>query len=423
MQPEAYLNNLIGPYMLGVLVSLAIGLILGLEREYDKLKGVTGFAGIRTFPLVTILGFTLGNLTEAFSHWLPIVGFGTLILFLGIGQIIKSRMEISLGVTTNLALIAAFVLGLMVSEEWYRDSVATAVILVTLLSLKTTFRSIIKNITHQELFAFIKFVILALLILPFLPNRDYGANNLLNPFEIGSIVVIVSFLNFIGYFLVKFVGSRKGILLTAILGGLISSTAVTWNYAAKSKSNPELSREYSAGIIIASAIMFPRLALLATIFNSDILHYLAIPLTLLTLICLIPSVLLIKKGSGKAATEIDLGNPLNIVNALGFAVMYVIILYAVHFGNAYFGESGLYYSALIAGLADTTAITISMANFGLEAAYLKLSALVIIAATLSNTLVKLGIAYSRGSRATGKWVGYIFGAVILVGTLYIALLG
>jgi uncharacterized membrane protein (DUF4010 family) len=208
--------------------------------------------------------------------------------------------------------------------------------------------------------------------LPFLPNKNYGASNLLNPFEIGSIVVIVSFLNFIGYFLVKFVGSRKGILLTAILGGLISSTAVTWNYAFKSKRNPV------------------------------IISHLAIPFTLLTIICLIPSILLIRKNSGKAATDIDLGNPLNVLNALSFALIYVVILYAVHYGNLYFGESGLYYSALIAGLADTTAITISMAKFGLNGDLLQLSSLVIIASTLSNTLVKLGISFLRGSKATGK---------------------
>ena len=202
MQAEAYLHDLLGPYMMGILISLAIGLILGLEREYDKLKDDIGFAGIRTFPIVTILGYTMGVLSDTFSPWLLIVGLGSFILFLGIGQVLKAKMESSLGMTTNLALITTFLLGIMVSQALYRDSVATAVIVVTLLSLKTTFRSIIQNITHQELFAFIKFVIIALLILPFLPNKDYGAGGLLNPFEIGSIVMIVSFLNFIGYFLV-----------------------------------------------------------------------------------------------------------------------------------------------------------------------------------------------------------------------------
>lgn len=423
MQAEAYLHDLLGPYMLGILISLAIGLILGLEREYDKIKDEVGFAGIRTFPIVTILGYVMGILSETFSPWFLIVGMGSFILFLGIGQVLKARMESSLGMTTNLALITTFLLGIMVSQALYRDSVATAVIVVTLLSLKTTFRSIIQNITHQELFAFIKFVIIALLILPFLPNKDYGAGGLLNPFEIGSIVMIVSLLNFIGYFLVKFVGSRKGILLTAILGGIISSTAVAWNYAAKSKENPELSREYSAGIVIASAIMFPRLVLLAAIFNTAVVAELAIPSTLLTLICLVPGILLIRKSSDQAPTKIDLGNPLNMLNALSFTAIYIAILYTVYYGNVYFGESGLYYSGIIAGLADTTAITISMAKFSLDGAQQTLAALVIIAATLSNTLVKLGIVFSRGSKNTSRLVGYIFGSVIIVGILYILIKG
>lgn len=423
MQTEAYLNDLIGPYMLGVLVCLAIGLILGLEREYDKQMGEAGFAGIRTFPITTILGFALGNLSQIFTPWLLIVGFGSFVLFLGISNFIKQKGDTAIGATTNLALITTFVLGIMVSEEWYRDSVATAVILVTLLSLKTTFRSIIQNITHEELFAFIKFVIIALLILPFLPNRNYGPHNLLNPFEIGSIVVIVSFLNFTGYFLMKFVGSRTGIFLTAILGGLISSTAVTWNYAAKSRQHPELSLQYSAGIIMASAIMFPRLAFLVAIFNTSVLDYLAVPTLLLTVICLIPALLMLRKDTGKTETDIDLGNPLNVLNALGFAIIYVIILFAVHYGNAYFGESGLYYSALISGLADTTAITISMAKFASNGDHIQLAALVIIAATLTNTLVKLGISMLRGSKVTGRLVGYVFGAVIAVGALFILITG
>lgn len=421
METEAYLSELLGPYMLGVLISLAIGLILGLEREYDKLRDDVGFAGIRTFPIVTLLGYMMGTLSEAFSSWFLILGLSSFILFLAVGQVLKTQKETTLGITTNLALITTFVLGVMVSQAMYRDSVATAVIVVTLLSLKTTFRSIIQNITHQELFAFIKFVIIALVILPFLPNKNYGANNILNPFEIGSIVVIVSFLNFIGYFLVKFVGSRKGILLTAILGGIISSTAVAWNYAARSKETPELSKEYSAGIIIASAIMFPRLALLAAIFNTALVVQLAFPLILLTLICLVPGIIFIRKSSESEAVEtgIGVGNPLNMLNALSFAVIFVAILYAVYYGNEYFGESGLYYSGIIAGLADTTAITISMAKFAVEGDSLKLSSLVIIAATLTNTLVKLGIALFKGSRTTARLVGFVFGGVIIVGTVYI----
>ncbi len=412
------MNELMGSYILGVLISMGIGLILGLEREYDKLKD-QGFAGIRTFPIVAILGFSLGNLTEKFTPWLLIVSLGAFILFLAFNHFFQKQEEYGKGLTTNLALIATFVLGVMVSAEFYRDAVATAVIIVTLLSLKTRFRTVISNITSEELFAFIKFSIIALLILPFLPNKTYGPNDLLNPFEIGSIIVIVSFLNFIGYLLVKYVGSKKGILLTAILGGLISSTAVTWSYASRSVESPELSRKYAAGIIIASAIMFPRLILLAYIFNNALLTYLALPFGVLTLVCLVVSLLLIKRDSNKPDTNIKLGNPMNLLNAIGFGVIYVVILFAVFYSNEFFGESGLYYSALIAGLGDTDAITISMAKFSLDGEKLKLASTVIIAAIMSNMLVKLGITAFRGSKTTGKLVTYTFGGIILIGIIYI----
>lgn len=419
MQTFQVLKELMGSYILGVLISLGIGLILGLEREYDKLKEEIGFAGIRTFPLVTILGFSLGSLTEAFTPWLLVISLGSFILFLGFNQFSKAKATYSKGLTTNLALIVTFVLGILVSAEFYRDAVATAVIIVTLLSLKTRFRMVISNITSEELSAFIKFSIIALLILPFLPNQTYGPGGLLNPFEIGSIIVIVSFLNFIGYFLVKFVGSEKGILLTAILGGLISSTAVAWSYASKSIESPELSRKYAAGIIIASAIMFPRLALLTYIFNRALLTYLAIPFGVLTLVCLVVSLILIKKDVKELDTNIKLGNPLNMLNAIGFGVIYMIIGFAVFYGDSFFGKNGLYYTALIAGLADTDAITISMSKFSLSGMDLKLAASVIIAATLSNMLVKFGITLFKGSKTTGRLVGYTFGSIIFIGIIFI----
>lgn len=419
MQVIQEISEAVGPYILGVLLSLGIGLIIGLEREYDKLKEEKGFAGIRTFPIVAILGFSVANLTEIYTPWLLIVSFGSFFLFLALNHFRKKQEEYGQGLTTNLALAATFVLGVMVSVQYYREAVATAVIVVTLLSLKTRFRSFISNITSEELFAFIKFAIIALLILPLLPNKPYGPNDLLNPFEIGSVIVIVSFLNFIGYFLVKFIGSKKGIILTAILGGLISSTAVAWNYASRSKESEELSNKYSAGIIAASAIMFPRLALLAYIFNSKILSTIALPFGVLTLVCVIATVLLVRKDDNKPDTDIKLGNPLNILSAIGFGAVYIIILFSVFYSKQFFGESGLYYSALIAGLADTDAITISMAKFSLDGQNLKLASTVILTATLSNMLVKLAITFFKGSKTAGKLVAYAFGSVILIGIIYI----
>ena len=421
MDTKQYLSEIMGSYMLGILISIGIGIIIGLEREYNKLKQETGFSGIRTFPMVTILGFVIGSLGEFYTIWLSIASLVVFILFLGISQFSKSEKSDTNDLTTNLALITTFVLGLMVSEEMYREAVATSVIITTLLSLKTRFTIVISNITADELSAFIKFTFIALLILPFLPNKNLGPNSLLNPFEIGTVIVIVSFLNFIGYFLVKFVGSKKGILLTALLGGLISSTAVAWSYAAKSKEHPELSRKYSAGIILATAIMFPRLALLISIFNNALVPSIAIPFTILTLICVGSAVLLIKKQTNKPDSDIKLGNPLNLVNAIGFGFIYIIIRFAVFYGESFFGNKGLYYTALIAGLADTDAITISMAKFSQMPGNYTTATTVIIVAILSNMVVKLGISIINGSSETRKLVGYTFGGIVVLGILYIFL--
>ncbi|WP_405266818.1 MgtC/SapB family protein [Cellulophaga sp. Ld12] len=414
-----YLSELMGSYMLGILISIGIGLIIGLEREYDKLQKEAGFAGIRTFPIVTILGFIIGNLSESFTVWLPIITLVAFILFLGFSQFSKVNSSYSNDLTTDLALMTTFVLGLMASKGLYREAVATAVIITTLLSLKTRFKIVISNITADELSAFIKFSIIALLILPFLPNKDLGINNLINPFEIGSVIVIVSFLNFIGYFLVKFVGSKKGILLTALLGGLISSTAVTWSYVSKSKEFPELSKKYSAGIFLASAIMFPRLALLIGIFNSALVPSILIPFTVLTLICLGAALLLVNKHTSKPDSDIKLGNPLNLVNAIGFGVIYMIIRFAVFYGKLFFGDEGLYYTALIAGLADTDAITISMAKFSETTGNYVTATAIIITAILSNMVVKLGISLINGSKETRKIIGITFGSIVILGILYV----
>lgn len=165
--------------------------------------------------------------------------------------------------------------------------------------------------------------------------------------------------------------------------------------------------------------MFPRLAVLAYIFNNALLPYLVIPFSILTLICLMAALILMKKDTDTPKTEINLGNPLNIWNAIGFGGIYVAILFAVFYGNRFFGESGLYFSAMIAGLADTDAITISMAKFATVDEKLALATNVIITATISNMIVKLGIAFFKGSKLAGKLVMLAFGSVIAAGVIYI----
>ena len=409
----------LSPFLTGLLLSTGIGLIIGLEREYDKLQGGS-ISGIRTFPIVCIAGFLLANLSSEFSNWIIVASIPAFLIFLGLDHLKQNGAHFQ-GHTTHIALFVTFLLGMMISEHLYKDGLAVAVVVVTLLALKDKFKTTLKSITEQELFATIKFFILSLLILPFLPDQKFGPDGILNLYEIGWVVVIVSVLNFIGYFLTKFIGSEKGIIATALLGGLISSTAVAWSFSSRSKENPELADTYASGILVASAIMFPRLVVVSYFFNPVIIQTLWLPFLLMFITAASYSWWLLRKHKKNITGEppIVVGNPLDILSALYFAVIYIVILISVYYSNMYFGDRGLYFSAIISGFADTDAITISVSKLAKEIDMVSVAAKIIVAATISNSLVKLGIGIFKGSNMMKKKLSIGYGAVLIVGVVYI----
>lgn len=421
MEVHQEIYKYLSPFLVGILVSTGIGLIIGLEREYNKLQNGL-MSGIRTFPIACIAGFLLANLSGDFSNWIIVAAIPAFLLFLGIDHFNKNGNHLQ-GHTTHLALFVTFLLGMMISKHLYKEGLAAAVIVVTLLALKDKFKSTLKSITEKELFATIKFFILSLLILPFLPNQKFGPTGIFNLYEIGWVVVIVSVLNFFGYFLTKFIGTKKGIIATAMLGGLISSTAVAWSFSSRSKENPELSGTYASGILIASAIMFPRLAIISYVFNPVIMQTLWLPFLLMFITAASYSWWLIRNRKNNEISEapIVVGNPLDILSALYFAVVFIAILASVYYSNTYFGNQGLYLSAIISGFADTDAITISVSKLAKEIDLVSTSAKIIVAATISNSLVKLGIGLLKGSTQIKLKLSIGYGAVLIVGLSYILL--
>ncbi len=419
MESQQEIYKYLSPFIIGLLISTGIGLIIGLEREYNKLKGGV-ISGIRTFPIVCIAGFLLANLSADYSIFIIVASVPAFLIYLAFDHLNKEGNHV-VGHTTHIALFVTFLLGMMIFKQLYKEGLAVAVVVVTLLSLKDKFKTTLKNITEQELFATIKFFILSLLILPFLPNQKFGPNGIFNIYEIGWVVVIISILNFIGYFLTKYFGSKKGIISTALLGGLISSTAVAWSFSSRSKENPELAGTYVSGILMSSAIMFPRLAIVSYIINPVILETLWLPFLLMFLTAASYSWWLMRSQNGIKTDEapIKVGNPLDILSALYFAVIYVVILGSVYYSNIYLGNRGLYLSAIVSGFADTDAITISVSNLAKEVDLASVSARIIVAAILSNSLVKLGIGIFKGSPQIKMKLSVGFGAVIIVGLSYI----
>jgi len=414
-------SEYLGTFLTGLLVSTGIGLIIGLEREFEDREIRRHYAGIRTFPITAILGFLIMTLASSLSIWLVVSTTVAFFIFIGLVYIVKSWREVH-GFTTELSLLATFLLGIMAAQGLFREALAATVIITALLSSQSFLRETIERVTQEEIFAFIKFIMLALLILPFLPDQRVGPVTILNPRTIGWSVVLVSGIGFIGYLVMKFSGSRRSILVVALIGALVSSTAVTWVYARRSKDNPEHRLQYAAGIVLASLVMVIRIGILVAVFNRNLLIYLWPAFGALLITQLLATYWIWKKHTPDLETqgnEVKLGNPLEITEAFFFAFVLVAIALIVHYADTWFGTAGLYLAGLLSGLTDVDAISINMARFAAEKQAPHLAITIMLLAVLSNTAVKGGIAYWRGHPAIRRFMVIAFGAFFLVDILLI----
>lgn len=414
---EDVVDRYISPFLLSLLVSTGIGLIIGLEREFRKAGEKDHLAGLRTFPLVAILGCIITYISSALTPWLVVATLFAFMLFVGASYYRRYSPERP-GITTEVSLIITFILGAMTSLQLIRDALAAAVITTTLLSLKGKFDKFVSTITEEELFAFIKFIILCMLLLPFLPDKQLGPGGILNPREIGFVVVIVTSISLTAYLLIKFTGAYKGILLTALFGGLFSSTAVTWTLSIRS-SMPGQSggAPYAQGIILAGSLMFLRVALVALIFNQALFVPLLLPCLAMFLTGLAFVLYYREREKDVPAVTLDLGNPTNIINALTFGLMYIVIALLVYYGNEYFGNQGLLLTGLISGFVDVDAITINISKLTTATAGINLAVSVILTAMASNTIVKVGITIVKASRDVKMKVAIALGTAIAAGVL------
>lgn len=407
-----------------MLVAIGIGLIIGLEREYSAMKeGIRNFAGIRTFVFVVLLGF-IGGLTYYLLS--PLVYLGLLLAVILLTSIsywvTASRGEI--GVTTEFTVFIGFFLGTLTFLGFMEISLMITVVVVVLLSSKFRLHSIVGQITGEELYDFIRFVVIALLVFPFLPNKTVDPFNIINPREVGWVILLTSGLGFVGYMMMKFLGARRGILLSGIVGGLVSSTAVTWVFAKKSKENEGISQSCAIAILAASSIMIIRVLVWTFLFNKLLFTkiYLAIAVVFLAGMGVTLFLYFKQSDKEKIATNIRQNKPLDLTGALVFGVIYTVVLLVVSYANEYLGAKGMLISSAIAGLSDIDAITITVSKMaGLNLDFSIASKAVLIA-TVSNTIIKMGIGIWAGSPSLRKYLfaGYL--AIIITAVLVLPLL-
>ena len=411
-------------FIIRLLVACGIGFLIGLEREHNALlKNEEAFAGIRTFIFISLLGFIGAAMHFLFGPWMLAGVVFSVIVLTSISYWVTSTKG-DIGGTAELTTIIAVLLGAFTFLGHQVLSMMITVILVVLLSSKLKLQSVIGQITNEEMYDFIRFVVVALLIFPFLPNETYGPYDVINPREIGWVILLTSGLGFVGYVLMRFMGADKGILLSGIIGGLVSSTAVTWVFSRKSKEAPSLSLNCAIAILAASSIMMIRVLLWVIVFNTELLRSFALPLGIVFLgaIGVTLYFYFLEKKEKKSNTSIPLGKPLNLTGALVFGVIYTVIIFAVAYASDTFGDKGIYITSGIGGLSDIDAITISVSKLSKNGIPILAAQNAILIATIANTLVKAGISIWAGSMEIRKYIYIGYGAIFLAALIAFAVL-
>ena len=398
------------------LTSLAIGLLIGLERE----RNPSAKAGLRTFALVAIFGTLIAMLSSKIeSPWLLIAGLLVVGLMIVAAYFNQPGEDHDPGTTTVAALLLCYALGALVWYGQARLAIMLAITTTTLLYFKPELRGMTQRLTRRDLVSILQFLVLTFIILPILPNENYGPYGAFNPYQVWLMVVLISGLSLAGYVALHWGGNRYGPALLGFLGGIVSSTATTLAYARHGRDNESMLHLSAAIILIASQVVMLRLLVISTLIAPAVLSKLLLPMGTGLLFGIIVTLL----GWKKLHSIADLpkptsSNPTEIPAALGFALMYVVILLGAAWLSDLAGNKGLYAVAAISGLTDVDAITLSSLRlFELDKLSGQHAAVAISIAFLTNMLFKFGLVFFIGGRRLAKQVIAGFAAICIgVGT-------
>ena len=415
------LSDLSIELIIGLLISIGIGFLIGLERQFSKEvnQKEEQFAGIRTHTMVAICGFMSAFLASQFGNWLFGVALAGMFTMIIVSYIISGTSGHH-GGTSEIASLITFLLGALVFLQHILFALVIMVVMLVLLVFKPSLHGFVKKLTREELHAIILFVIMSALVIPFLPDTNFGPYELWNLREIWKMVVLVSGTSLVGYMIAKILGN-KGTLLAGIVGGLVSSTSVALTFSRRSKlsSSDASAFYYAMGIISACTIMFPRILFEVYVVNRQLAQQLWIPVTLITLAGLGAAFLIFKLKKGKADEEgVPLKNPLDLTTAIKFALFFAAIQWLVKFSSEEFGNNGTYLAGAISGITDVDAITLSMAKMAKGTDQSDLAINTILLAALSNTLVKFIIMMSLGSPSLKRTALVGFIAIFVTGLGY-----
>ena len=396
-------------------IALGIGLLVGLQRE----RQMSSIAGIRTFPLITLFGSLSTMLADAFSGWVLASGVIAVSMMLLVANLLKSKMgKLDPGLTTEMAVLVMFAVGAMLTKGYTAPAIAVGGVVAILLQWKNSLSNFAGRMSEDDFTAVIQLVLIGLVILPILPNRTYGWYDVLNPYKIWLMVVLISGISLIAYIAYKLLGARAGAILGGMLGGLISSTATTVSYSRQTKGSPDTAPMAASVILIASTIVIGRILLEIGIVAPEFLLTAAPPLgVIMALMAVLCVVYFVRTGQVNIDNPTH-DNPAQLKVAIIFGALYVIVLLGVAAAKAHFGTGGMYLVAALSGLTDMDAITLSTAEL-VKKGYVTADVgwRVILLAALSNLVFKGGVVALLGGSRLLRLVSVPFVITLIGGGL------
>ncbi|QRN97731.1 MgtC/SapB family protein [Archangium violaceum] len=414
-------------------LALAAGFLIGQEREYsapDPREGKESFlGGSRTYPLVSLAGAASALVARQFGPWLllvSLVAVGALLVVSYAGDV---RKGYSHGLTSEVALLLSYLLGVLALTEGVFGSPRVKVLTVAgltvvatlLLSMKPVLHAFIGRLQRRDVSAGVQLLFVAVVVVPLLPDATYGPLDVLNPRQLGWLTLLIAGIGFAGYVAIQALGSRRGLVVTGLIGGLVSSTAVTLSFSGRAKGAPrELRLGCALAVLLASALMFARVMVEVAVVHPPLLRLVAVPMGAMALTLLGAGVLFYRqtrevRGEG---AEVEFANPFALGSAFKFTLLFAGVLLGARAATEYLGRSGAYLAGVLAGLTDVDAITLSMAKLAQGGSLPEAVAVTtIFLGTVSNTLAKGVMATVVGGWSFGRWVLLAFGATLAVGAL------
>jgi len=392
------------------LISVILGFMIGLQRTMTMIysnttdKKESYFAGSRTFALISLLGFLSGWLYASAPVIIIIIAL-SIVGLIGFSYYIKTTLYKNMGMTSQIAAIITYLLGVMVYLRLEQYAIFIGVLMIILLEIKPRLQRIEQNITPSDFNASILLLAMTFLILPILPDEMIGPYKLFNPYKTWLMAIIIAAISFIGYVAIKILGNKRGVLLTGLFGGFISSTAVSISLSQMYTTQKAYLNNFAAGIAMACTLMYVRVLFEAFVINQKVALTLLLPYTAASLSGLI-FVYILYKHSKTATLDLektDIGkNPLQLSEAVKFGILFGVIYGAINIVQNHYGNIGVYIISILSGITDVDAITLSLTQLVTDQKLsLQVSANGIVIASITNSLIKLGIIYWIGGKTIG----------------------